>query len=343
MTEALLEYQRHFMQQQLVRVTLLSVDGSRPELKACVTGLTRDLLELELEDDRLPDKITIATGDMIELRSGSKGSGFRCRSLLVSGTDSRYLLVRLVGTVIFEELREFFRIDTYLPLRYLNIPGWDEKTVQRQWMERMDNLERSRIQPASFIYQGEPAEVSPGMPMALMPLEYEPPVAANISGGGLRTCLRERLLPDSYALLELYIPGTTPRLIEVAGKVLYADPTLTQDGTQGYATAFKFTSIDERDRDILISYIQRIQQHQIRQIAEEMPASTRFQNEITAEFRRSFHPARRRIGIIVMVSIFILLIIAYTSYYLHPTKAEVQRIFDQGLKKYLERLPSRQP
>lgn len=343
MTEALLEYQRHFTQQQLVRATLLSLDGSHPELKACVSGLTRDLLELELDDDQLPDKVTIATGDMLELRSGSNGNGFRCRSLLVSGTDSRYLLVRLVGNVIFEELREFFRIDTYLPLRYLNIPGWDEKTVRRQWMERMENLERSRIQPASFIYQGEPDESLPGASNAPIPLEYEPPVAANISGGGLRTCLCERLLPDSYALLELYIPGTPPRLIEVAGKVLYADPTLTQDGTQGYATAFKFTSIDERDRDTLISYIQRIQQQQIRQIAEEMPALSRFRNEISAEFRHGIHPVRRRIGIVVLAALFILLVFAYTSYYLHPTKAEVQRIFDQGLKKYLERLPSRQP
>ena len=341
MTESVTEYERHFLPQQLVRVAFPSSLVKRMDVQARAAGLTRDLLELELEEDRLPMEINIALGDVLELRSGREGSGFRCRALLISGTDSRYLLVRLVGSVIYEELREFFRIDTYLPLRYTPMPGWDEKSARRKWLEVTENRLRSARLPASFIYQGEPPDSTGQTSEPSPPIELDPPIAANISGGGLRTTISQELVAGSYALLELYLPGSTPRIIDVAGEVLSSDPESLHHEQTAYSTAFKFTCIDERDRDTLISYIQSVQQKQIHQLAEEMPAMARYQEELAAEMTsRKQHPLQRRISTAFFLLILFLIIFAYTRYYLHPSKGEIQLIFEQGLKKYLEKLPS---
>lgn len=339
MSDILAEYSRHYLSQQQARIAFVGNRGASPEVHARVTVLTRDLLELELEDDRLPEHIAIAIGDILEIRSGIGGKGFRCRSLLISGTEDRYLLVRLVGNIIYEELREFFRIDTFIPLRYSSKPHWDFKSIRLHWLELLERRAATEQNPASFIYQGDQSE-NPAVQdsLALLTLQYEPPVAANISGGGLRAMIPDRIEPGAYAILELYLPGITPKIIEVAGEVL----TSEREGKPGdpleYSTAFKFVCIEERDRDALISYIMRVQQKQIQQMAEEMPALKRTIDEIsTQNAARRPPPLYRNIILGVSILFFLAIIALMVNHYRNPGKGVVQMIFDEGLRKYLEK------
>jgi hypothetical protein len=306
---------------------------------ARVTVLTRDLLELELEDDRLPEHISIAIGDILEIRSGIGGKGFRCRSLLISGTEDRYLLVRLVGNIIYEELREFFRIDTFIPLRYSSKPHWDFKSIRLHWQELLERRAVTEHNPASFIYQGEQSD-NPAIQdsIALLTLQYEPPVAANISGGGLRAMIPDRMEPGTYAMLELYLPGTTPKIIEVAGEVLTSEKESKTGDPLEYSTAFKFVCIEERDRDALISYIMRVQQKQIQQMTEEMPALKRAINEISTQYAALRTPPLYRkilLGVTILFSLAIITLLV--NHYRNPGKGVVQMIFDEGLRKYMEK------
>lgn len=339
MSDNLAEYSRHYFPQQQARIAFVGDKGPSPEVHARVTVLTRDLLELELEDDRLPEHISVAIGDILEIRSGIGGKGFRCRSLLISGTEDRYLLVRLVGNIIYEELREFFRIDTFIPLRYSPKPHWDFKAIRLQWLELQERRAATAQNPASFIYQGEQSD-NPVIQdsIALLTLQYEPPVAANISGGGLRAMIPDRIEPGTYAILELYLPGISPRIIEVAGEVLTSEKESKSGEPLEYSTAFKFVCIEERDRDALISYILRVQQKQIQQMTEEMPALKRTIEEISTQKAASRTPPLYRNILLGVTILFSLAIIALmVNHYRNPGKGVVQMIFDEGLRKYLEK------
>ncbi len=341
MSEQLLEYEHHFLLQQIVRIVFIGGQNLRPpETRTRISHLTRDLLELELEEEQLPEAATVSIGDILELRSGKAGISFRCRALLVSGTTSRYLLVRLVGNVIYEELREYFRIDTYLPLRYTSMPGWDLKSVKRKWLDIIDSRALDINRPVGFIGKQEPAAVASSSARAQLPLQYEPPVAANISGGGLRTCLQEELEPGSFALLEIFLPGLQPRVIDVAGEVLSSEPVTIHAQTIGFSIPFKFICIDERDRDTIISHIQSIQQKQIRQMAEEMPVLKRSLSQLSSSAASQYNPIRHRIVIAALILLACITVFAMISYYRNPVKGEVQLIFEDGLRKFLEQIPS---
>lgn len=339
MSDILAEYSKQYLPQQQVRIAFVGETGSHREVHARVTVLTRDLLELELEDDRLPANISVAIGDILEIRSGRGGAGFRCRSLMISGTEDRYLLVRLVGNIIYEELREFFRIDTFIPLRYTPKPHWDLKSVRLHWMEQQERRASTDRNPASFIYQGEDS-ASPAIhdSIALLTLQYEPPVAANISGGGLRALIPDRLEPGTYTILELYLPGSEPRIIEVTGEVLASEKEGKTGDPIEYSTAFKFMFIEERDRDALISYILRVQQKQIQQMAEEMPALKRTVEEISADqASRKLPPLYRTLILSAAVVCALTVVVLMVNHYRNPGKGVVQMIFDEGLRKYLEK------
>lgn len=339
MSDILAEYSQHFLPQQQTRIAFVRDKAPHPEVHSRVTVLTRDLLELELEDDRLPAHITTAIGDILEIRSGIGGKGFRCRSLLISGTENRYILVRLVGNVIYDELREFFRIDTFIPLRYTPKPNLDYKTIRLHWEELQQKRTTSAQNPAGFIYR-EDQPVNPDLQnsIALLTLQYEPPVAANISGGGLRAMIPDSLEPGTYAMMELYLPGTSPKIIEVAGEVLASQKEGKPGDPHEYSTAFKFVCMEERDRDSLISYIMRVQQKQIQQISEEMPALKRSMEEISTQIAaRRLPPLYRRIlvGIALLFSITAIALLA--NHYRNPGKGVIQMIFDEGLRNYLDK------
>jgi hypothetical protein len=337
--DQIVEYERHFSIQQSVRVAIYGPDGTlRGQQPATVTSLTRDLLELELEEDCFNADTAISPGDLVELRSGIKGSGFRCRALLIGGTDSSYLLVRLVGDVIFEELREFFRIDAYLPIRCFPLPDWDFRSVQRSWLERIEQISREKTTPPSYIYQGEPGPAPPEPP----PLGLEPPAAANISGGGLRTRTTEKLQNGECAILELLVPGPDSQIIIAAGEVVASDPEPTNLGDRGFNTAFKFTCIQNSDREAMINFIQRVQLQQLRQMAEELPALARIGESSgpLSDIRRP-PSTLHRLAMVIIALLAILLIVSLVNYYRHPTKGEIDRIFTEGIKKYLEQHPTR--
>ncbi len=343
MSEQLLEYEHHFLPYQIVRIVFFVDQAIRPpETRTRITHLTRDLLELELEEEQITETVSISLGDILELRSGKDGHSFRCRALLVSGTTSRYLLVRLVGNVIYEELREYFRIDTYLPLRYTSMPGWDLKSVRRKWLDIIDSRTHDINQAVGFIAKQEPTAVASSSSTALLPLQYEPPVAANIGGGGLRTCILEDLEQGSFALLEIFLPGLQPRVIDVAGEVLSSEPVTIHSQTIGYSIPFKFICIDERDRDTIISHIQNIQQKQIRQMAEDMPVLKRSLNQLSSNAASQFNPLRQRLVVATLIIFACITIFSLISYYRKPVKGEVQLIFEGGLRKYLEQLPIRE-
>lgn len=336
MTDQLLEYEKYLTPEQSVRIVLLTESSHPADIPATVLSVSGDFVEIELDPLDADGLESIDSEYLVELRTHYQGSAFRCRALLIGERSDHLIQMRLVGNVIFEELREFFRIDTYLTLRYLPLPDHDEKTVLRIWMEISDSRAREAREPASYIYRGEP-DTTPSSPWSrLIPLEHTTPVAANISGGGLRTNIPEQLQPGTKAILELYLPGKPPRIIDVVGEVLSSAYVHSEDGGRTFSTPFKFTHLNGNERDEIIRYIHMVQQKQMRKIADDIPQGHLVPDEQGKDHRST---TLRQIILRSLLAVAIVLATLYLfNLYQHREKSEVQLIFEGGLKRYLEKI-----
>jgi hypothetical protein len=332
---------------------------------AVIHDIDEDLVSLQLSRDVLPENVSLHYGQILELRGGSEGNAFCCRAIIVSEGDARELLLRLIGEVVSDELREFYRIDAYLPIKYFvsyeqNIDllrkQWEERRTRRQQLEidRKDQRWTGGGLPAASEFPNKRLRVSSGKvrkdtaPDGKLAGEEESdswdtiiPLAANISGGGLRINTHQEFEEMEYTLLEIFVP-IPQRVIDVIGRVVFANRTYPAGSERDYFnTGIQFVYIDERDRDAIVKYISTIQLKRIRQLRE------RYLYLGTGGIEREYDTSgwagiRRSVTRLMMFLLFVLLFATLGFYfwnYIHEhPKSEIQRIFEEGINKYRDQL-----
>ncbi len=251
-------YALFFHAGQWVGVDIPLTDGRIFQVKALIQSLDHDLVVLHMSRDLHPEGACFHVGATFEIKLGRGLSGFRCRAIIVEENNGVLVPMRLVGDVISNDLREYFRIDIAIPLKY-SIPALqDVDAAKDAWQEKQGRVEA--------VAAGD--SIPPSLQddfTGLDPL----PVVANLSGGGLRIRIFERLNPDTLVDLSLYLPSSASRVIDVVGQVVYVNPIYLSNGTvDRYDTAMRYLFIDEKDRDAIIRYIFTVQTQQIAQIRE---------------------------------------------------------------------------
>jgi len=331
---------------------------------AVIHKIDEDLVSLQLSRDILPANVYIHYGQILEIRGGSENSGYCCRAIVVSEGYARELLLRLIGEIVSDELREFYRIDAFLPIKYFvsreqNIDQlskqWEERRTYRKQLE-IDHIEQnwsSELPPAGAVLP----HMSDQDPDAIENAEKDPeqestdyegraswdsiiPLAANISGGGLRIITHRGFEYGEYLLLQMLVPSPQ-RVIDVVGRVVFANRNYAAGSEFEYFnTGVQFACIDERDRDAIVNYLSSIQLKRIRQMREQYlfreGSEEAEESEITerSAIRRLFSPLVLAVlGLLLML---VLVSVYFRQYAQEHPKGEIERIFEDGIKKYRE-------
>lgn len=306
---------------------------------AIVHEIDEDLISLQLSRDVLPVDVTLNYGSILELRGGSDENGYCCRAIVVSEGDSRELLLRLIGEIVSDELREFYRVDAYLPIKYFASREQNIDRLRKEWGERR-TLRLQRAADSNDGNWGNNA-VPNTANEADSSWDTVIPLAANISGGGLRTITHQGFEIGEYALLEIFVPSPA-RVIDVVGRVVFANRNFAAGSDHQYFnTGVQFVYLDERDRDAIVNYISTIQLKRIRQLREKY-----LYRSVTEEEKPfdSSPKARIKRSIIRTVSLllFVALVSSLVSYFWHYAhehpKGELERSFEDSVKKYRQQL-----
>jgi len=334
MTDSIPPYARYFPKGQRVQLLLPTREGTPFIEWAVVFALQDDLLELRLSRDRLPTGISLDLGVTVELKIIRDGTVYACRVLVVGEPERELLRVRLVGDVIISDLREYFRIDAYLPVRYVVPDTTDTETLQQQWISRRDRAAASKDQSATF-FTGTSSTDSGG---TIKPWAQPHPIAANISGGGIKVNIPDPLPQGAYLFIELFLPVAPPHVVETVGKVIQSERLLMPDDAAPiFQTAISFLFIDERDRDAIINYITTEQIRRLRAMQRTEPTVLPDTAQLPT-FRTSVK--RYAAGLIIII-----LLVLLTRYFYHYSQGheqhEIASIFEGGIKKYLEQLRQR--
>jgi hypothetical protein len=324
MSGVLAQYAEHFKRGLRVRIGVPLSGGGTFREWGVVESLQSDLLEVELSRESLPVLASLEVADTVDLEFFEGAQSVRCRGMVAAFDPPRPLVLRLLDQVAPYEPREFFRQDVYLPLDYRLPPTQHLQEAKERWRQARWALEFA----AQEAEPGESAAVNTLREEIQARLEKRksaPPVAANISGGGLRLNLSERLRTGTLVELSIYLPHPQ-RVLEIVGEVVQ----LSESGDRGYcSTALRYRFIDEADRDRLIGYISA---QQLSRLADHAPRDV----DIPAGGSRfTVHPLRLALGLLLLAALVGYEARSIVASRQRGEKHEIERVFEQGVSDFL--------
>ena len=366
-------YIDHFPLGMKVKVGIPVPGGSVFHDWAIITFIEEDLVELQLSRDILPAGVRLLVGTILDIRGGKDENAYSCRGIIVTEGAKRLVLLRLIGEIVTDELREYYRIDAFLPIKYYITKQTSEFAMRQDWaakrearaeLEREHRLSEKKPWQRLMLPQAEELsdeEREPGE-RAYDELEELPeeevdtadhswddvvPLAANISGGGLRILMHHQLKVDDLVALEVFVPTEPqPRIVDAVGKVVHSAQNYAatkQMQRDSYNTNIEFLIIDERDRDTIVSYISNIQLKRIRQLREQYLG-----RGLHHDVDELIDTNQLQIRILrVVLALFVCLVLTgiavyFKNYVKNRPKGEIELIFEKGFTDYLKKI-GRQP
>jgi len=166
------------------------------------------------------------------------------------------------------------------------------------------------------------------------------PLAANVSGGGLRIMTHQGFEQGEYVLLEILVPAPR-RIIDVVVKVVFANRNYAAgDDAEYFNTGLQFVFIDERDRDSIINHIASVQLKRIRQLREKylfrslLDADEDTLAPVEGINWRAF--GKKVLVWAAMIAVVMVLVNYFKHYAIEHPKNEIGEKFENELKKYIE-------
>jgi hypothetical protein len=322
---------------------------------AVILEIKEDLVTLQLSRDVLPVGVSLRNGSVFELSSGDKENGYSCRAIVVSEGAEKKLLLRLIGEIVSNELREFYRVDAYLPIKYFVSNEQNSDRLRKEWEERRERRLKLRSEQKEqrwkIILQPEADDTesrlssedsaNDGLEQSAEDVDGSwdsiIPLAANISGGGLRIITHVGFEKGEYILLEILVPSPE-RVIDVVGRIVITNRNYSAGSDQEYFnTGVQFVYLDESDREAIVNYISTIQLKRIKQLRETymhlwLPGED--ENYVSSNNSLFQRPLTRNLLILLILSIISVLGSYFWHYSQSHPKGEIQRDFENSVKKY---------
>jgi hypothetical protein len=322
------DYATYFQAGKRVRVGVPLDDGGVFQEWGVVSALDADLLQLDLSREFLPEQARLELGRTLELGVPDRRENLCCSGVVTgvaAGEDPR-LVLRLVGGFAPYEPREYFRQDVYLPLDYRVPRRQSRREIRERWRQTRWAGEFASQKPEP----GEGAELEglrEEIRARLQKSKLLPAAAANISGGGVRLVLKERLRPGTLVELTAYLPQQE-KVLEIVGEVVQVTPL--KDDTR-FSTALRFRFIDEADRDRIIEFITS---EQLRRLSRQAPWQERTE---TVHKKRRTSPLCLGLALLILVLLLGLEARSIVVSRERGEKHEIARVFEKGILEILSR------
>lgn len=324
---------------------------------ALIHEIDEDLVTLQLSRDQLPVGVQLQVGQVVDLRGGKDDAAYSCRAIVVIEGRANFALVRLIGEIVTDQLREFYRIDTFLPIKYYLSSNQDPDSLRIEWQsrrqKRLDDEIQRKQQPWDQSYIAEDADLPPerrqepladGVDDAEAPdssWDTIIPLAASVSGGGIRIVAHQPFREGQYVPLEVMVPSKPRRIVDAIGQVVFATRNQAATDRESYNVALKFVFIDERDRDAIVNHVTTIQLQRIRQLREhfslrEGDDGQEAEGEARQPRWRPF--ANNALLLVLLCFVLFLLYLFFWGGTSSRPKGVIADTFETGIRSYLRKI-----
>lgn len=321
---------------------------------AIVEELQGDVLTLLLSRDELPAAVKLRAGVTFDLRFGKEGAGQRCSAFFAGNAGLGKIQVRLTGEVGTSELREYYRIDAFIPFRYevpeeqnldILIGRW--RKIKRDRLA--DEVERRAafdeklrvlvLRTAAGEFDAEDDEQPKKKDHKVE--EFNPvdetwdnvnATAMNLSAGGIKFITPEVFKADDLVLMEIFIPSNPPRIMDCISKVVFKNINYSIKGDKlYYNVALNFAIIDDRDRDAIVTHISHLELMRIR-MKGSLPS---FNLKSAPQKRISL--LMKTVWILLALALVLCIAFYFYLYTKNEVHNEIQDSFGNAVKKYREK------
>jgi hypothetical protein len=235
-------YNQIFSRGQQAAVNLLLPDDIVRLEPAMVHTVVNETLWILLSPSLIPGEIDPEPGMPLEVRVGSFGKGFRCQATIASYSTSGIMELNLTGAVSNDELRDYYRLDTYIPVTFQAHPVSPPPPPPKVDLA-IDPVKRVEAR----IWWNQEREQR-----FQWDVDESRSAIVNISGGGIKAKTDEPMAEGDILHVTFQVPHPELRKVSALAKVAYLQPSPSDDTT--YA-GMKFITLHERDRDSIIRYV----------------------------------------------------------------------------------------
>jgi hypothetical protein len=244
-----LKYEKYFAEQQQARILIRVTDNRTLDRNTVITSITADRVHLEILGEGVPEnEPEKITGAGVTFSVSSGWGFFSCDGLLEKVINGKEIYIRLSGDVNEQQRRDYFRFDLVLPLHW-TVPGDQHiASVTQKWKEKRERY--LAMEPAMLPHDNGYKVVR------WLGGDDLPPQTVNLSGGGLRIKTHDCVEVGTKVLVDIFLPLAPSRAImTIAEVVRCTEIRLNLERGASFATAMKFVEIDEKDREMIISFI----------------------------------------------------------------------------------------
>lgn len=299
--------------------------------RCIVNSIIDELADIGFTGEELPEWMYISLGVPLELRGHGEHGSFGCRAVVVDINVIGHYLIRLVGSIYYGELREFQRLDVYLPCRYRESPSTTIDEISDRWLSPSEgNLpaEWKQRDQNSWMEPADQDDIDESIPLLALATRDQ--------------CIIEtpgQHRPGSFIELQLLIPETPHKVVRAVARVERCDPhALYESGKTTSRLTVSYVLIRPADRQSIDDYVNGLQVLHSTELCKDAQYEALY-NRLKQEagYRDPLLYAKRAMAVIIIAVLLFLLGRALNDYRKGHEKGFIERTFEEGIRRYQEK------
>lgn len=299
--------------------------------RCIINSIIDELADIGFTGEELPEWMHICLGSPLELRGHGEHGPFGCRAVVVDINVVGHYLIRLVGSIYYGELRDFQRLDVYLPCRFRESPSSNIDEISDRWLSPYEGDLRTEWKQRDQNSWMDPADhenVDESIPLLALASREQCIIEAPV-----------QLRPGSFIELQLLIPETPPNVVRTYARVERCDPhALYESGKTTSRMTVSYVLIKPADREAIGDYVNALQVLHSTELCKDAQYEALY-NRLKQEagYRDPLLYAKRALAVVIIAVLLFLLGKSLNDYRKGHEKGFIERTFEEGIRRYQEK------
>jgi len=325
-----ISYSHHFTSDRELIANITLPDQKILQQRCIINSIIDELADIGFTGEELPEWMYISLGTSLEIRGQGEHGSFGCRAVVVDINVIGHYLIRFVGSVYYGELREFQRLDVYLPCRYTSCNAHSIDELTDRWLSSLQQETSTWSQRDQNAWMDPADHDNPDDSIPLLALPSREQCIIDTP---------EQLSTGNFIELSLLIPGSPPQVVRTIARVDRCEPYARyESGKETWRVTALYTLIKPPDRQAIDDYVSALQVLHSTEVCKDAQYEALYQKlQRESSYRDPLLFVKRTIDLVLIAIFLFLLGRSLNEYRKGHEKGFIERTFEDGIRRYKEK------